>query len=241
MGSLCLVDVTTYVAGYDMTTDMNQLTFGADAEKLDNTTFGSGGWRTRVAGLKDVSGELKGYWQAGAVSIDNDAFANLGTADRSVTVTPTGVGGDVAYLWRGESLKYSMFDDIGKLTPFTLAMVGSNGAGLSRGKLVKPKGSVAATGVTGSSVQLPGGVAAGLALHASFHVFGAGTTITALVESDNSNAFPSPVTVATFGPITAVGGTTLRVAGPLTDDWYRLRVSAITGSFSIACAIGIGV
>jgi hypothetical protein len=43
----------------------------------------------------------------------------------------------------------------------------------------------------------------------------------------------------TFGPITTVGGTWgTRVAGAITDTWWRLRVTAITGTFQIACAAG---
>jgi hypothetical protein len=30
-----------------------------------------------------------------------------------------------------------------------------------------------------------------------------------------------------------------RVAGPITDPWYRLRVTAITGTATIAAIVGI--
>ncbi|MFI6737439.1 hypothetical protein ACIBI9_31325 [Nonomuraea sp. NPDC050451] len=235
------MDVTTYVAGYNFTTDMNQISLNLGAEELDNTTFGSGGWRTRVAGLKDVEAELAGYWQAGSPSLDSEAFTRLGLADEVVSMSPTGVEGDTAYVWRGEKFGYDAFGSIGELTPFSLSMKGSHGQGAARGTFLKTRANVSATGATGTSFRIIGGIPSGFALYSSFHVFTAGTTITALVESDDANTFASATTRLTHGPITAVGGTIQRIAGPITDDWFRVRVSAITGTFSIACAIGVGV
>jgi hypothetical protein len=71
-------------------------------------------------------------------------------------------------------------------------------------------------------------------------VFSAGTTITVQVQSDDNAGMSSPTTVATIGPITVVGGTWMTpIAGPITDTYYRMNVSAITGTFSVAGAIGI--
>lgn len=241
MGSFALVDVTTHVGGYDWTTDMNQMTFGLEAEGLENTTFGNGGWRSRLAGLRDINAELAGYWQAGTTSVDTEAFTKLGTADEVVTMGPTAVEGETAYLWRGEKFTYDAFGNIGEVTPFNLAMMGSNGEGAARGAWLKKKANVSSTGATGTSFQLPVGITASEALHASFHVFSVGTTITAVIESDADNTFASATTRLTFGPLTAVGGTYRRVEGAITDTWYRLRVTAATGTFSVACAIGVGV
>ena len=98
---------------------------------------------------------------------------------------------------------------------------------------------VSATGATGTGVQV-GTVAAGQYLYASFHVFTAGTTITAVLESDNASNFATAATQMTFGPYTTTGGRWgVRVAGPITDDYYRFRITTITGSFVIAGAAGI--
>lgn len=241
MGSFALVDVTTHVAGYDMTTDMNQLSMNVSADELEDTTFGSGKFRTRKAGLKDVEADLEGYWQAGTTAVDTESFASLGVADQVVTMGPSAVEGETAYLWRGEKFTYSSFGEIGSLVPFSLNMKGSNGQGLSRGVWLKSKANVAAIGATGTAFQLVGGVASGAALYGNFHVFSAGTTVTAVVESATANTFAGATTRLTFGPITAVGGTMVRLVGPITDTWFRVRVSAITGTFSVACSMGIGV
>lgn len=241
MGSFSMVDVSTFVGGYDMTTDMNQITMSTGAEELENTTFGGGGFRSRIAGLKDINAELAGYWQSATSSIDVEAFTKLGIADEVVSMTPDRVEGSRAYIWRGEKFAYELFGEVGEVTPFSLTMMGSNGQGAARGALVKTRANVSATGATGTAFQIVGGIPTGMALHASLHVFSVGTTITAVIESDDSSGFGTATTRATFGPITTVGGNLQRVAGPITDDWFRLRVSAITGTFNIACAVGIGV
>lgn len=241
MGSFTLVDATTHIGGYDWTTDMNQITFSGESEELENTTFGNGGWRSRLGGLKDINAELAGYWQAATTSVDTEAFNSLGLANEIVTMGPTGVEGSTAYLWRGEKFTYDMWGNIGEVTPFNLALMGSHGQGAARGAWLKKRANVSATGATGSAFQIVGGIPSGAALHASLHVFSAGTTVTGVIESDDANTFASATTRLTFSAVTSVGGTFQRIAGPITDTWFRLRITAITGTFNVACAIGVGV
>lgn len=242
MSTLSLVDATTWVHGYDMTTDLNQIALNMSIEDQENTTFGSGGFRSRVGGLKSVEADLSGYWQsATSGAIDPEAFPDLGVADRVVTMSPDNAEGSTAYFFQAGKFSYEMFGSIGEVTPFSLSMLGTNGVGLIRGQVAKAKASVSATGVTGSVVNL-GTVAADRYLYAALHVMGTpGTTLTAVVESDDSAGFASAVTRISFGPITTAGGYWgVRLAGALADTHYRFRISAITGAFTIAGAIGIG-
>lgn len=238
MATLALVDATTYVDDYDFTTDLSSVKLEAAAEELDSTTFGGGGFRSRTAGLKTVGGEVAGYWQA---TPDAAAFTNLGTANRVVTHTLTGVAGDVAYMYQAGKFKYEAFGTVGELTPFTLTMNGTDGtAGLVRGQLAKAKGNVSATGVLGSVLNL-GAPTATQYVYCAVHIFSAGTTITLQLQSDTASNFPSATTQATIGPLTTAGGTWMtRVAGALAGETHwRLNVSAITGTFSIAAAIAV--
>lgn len=247
MGTYAAVGHTTYVAGYDMTGDLNQTSLNLPWDALDVTTFRPGTatpGRVRVAGLQDVQSSVAGYWQAGSGTVDPEAWARLGTTPQVVTQTPAGVEGGRAYLYQAGTFEYQMFGQVGEATPFSLALQGARGngtlsAGAVPGQLLKAKADVSATGATGTAVEL-GAVASGQYLYAALHVFSAGTTITAVLESDADNTFASATTRITFGPITTTGGTWgTRVAGPVADTWYRLRVTAITGTFSVACAAGI--
>ena len=241
MGTLVLDDATIWVGGYDFTGDANQVSVSASVAELDVTTFGSGGFRSRIGGLRDVTAQVAGFWSSGTSGApDPEMFPDLGVADRVVTVAPDAAEGAVAYMFQGGKFTGQMFGQVGEAVPFSLNMSGSNKAGLVRGQVLKAKGTVSATGAIGTATEL-GAVASGQFLYATLHVFSAGTTITVVLESDADDTFASATTRATFGPLTTRGGTwAARVAGPVTDTWYRLRVTAATGSFTLAGAAGVG-
>ena len=122
---------------------------------------------------------------------------------------------------------------------FELASKGSSIYGAVGGVLSVAKQTVSTTGAKGTAVEI-GAISAAQFLYATLHVFSAGTTITVIIESDDNGSFTSATTRATLGPVTARGGTWLtRVAGPVTDTFWRMNVSAVTGSFVVAGAIGI--
>lgn len=237
MSSFAFTDATIWLAGVDFTGYSNEVALSLSADELDATVFGLGGYRARKAGLKSAESNVKGFWEDVP---DLAIFPNLGTADAVETVSPTGVAGDVAYMVQVARFGYTAFGAIGDLTPFELKMMSSNGVGAIRGQVAKAKGSVSATGQLGSILSL-GAPTASQFVYATVHVFSAGTTITLQLQSDTGSGFASATTQATIGPITAAGGTWMtRVAGALAGETHwRLNVSAITGTFSVAAAIGV--
>jgi len=241
MSELALIDAFAYVAGHDFTGDTNQLQFQAEAAALDATTFGSGGWMENAYGLKNLGFNMQGFFQSATDdAVDPEAFTDLGVASRVHTFGDVETETSPAMIFQAGKSQYQLLGQVGELAPFQLQSVGTDGVGAIRGQLAKAKGVVSAVGALGSGLNL-GAVASGKYLYATFHVFSAGTTITVLVESDDNSGFTTAATQQTIGPITTRGGTWMtRVAGPITDTWYRMRVSAITGSFTVAGAIGIG-
>jgi hypothetical protein len=241
MGSLALTDAAVWLGGYDWSAQSNHLTLGAEVQDADATTFGSGGYRARKGTLRKLDGELRGLWESAASAApDPEAFSNLGVRDRVLTASHNGVETVPAYLSRQMHGAYEQFDEIGKLAPFKLKLAGSNPEGLVRGQVQKAKGNVSATGAIGSPVNLSA-FSTGLFLYVTVHVFQAGTTITLDVETDSASNFPSPTARATIGPLTAAGGTWMtRVPGTGSgDSWYRLNVTAITGTFQLAAAVAV--
>lgn len=236
MAPIVLTDCTAWVDGLAVTTYTNEMTLKVDIDDQEVTTFGSGGWKSRVGGLRDVDFDLKGFWES---TPDADTWANLGAADRALTVTPDGVAGSLAYMSRVGEFSYEHGGDVGDVDPFSLKAMGTNAYGVVRGQLAAAKQNVSATGVVGSALQL-GAASSTQFIYVALHVFTAGTTITVKLQSDDNAGFSSSTDVATIGPITTTGGTWMtRVAGPKTDTYWRLNVSAITGTFNIAGAIGI--
>ena len=243
MGSLVANNITTWFSGYDMTADSNSTALALSYDALDATVYGCTA-RVRAAGLEDCQLDQVGLWQAGTVSVDQTAFTALGGASQVVSNSPDGAETSPAYIYRARQFSYETFGQLGQMMPFHLTASSARGTSLAsvaavRGKVLKTKAVVSATGATGTAQQL-GAVASGQFMYATFHEFVAGTTITAVLESNVDNTFGAATTRMTFGPITTVGGTWgTRVAGPVTDTWWRLRVTAITGSHTIACVAGI--
>lgn len=245
MSTFAANNITTWFGGYDMTADLNQTTMPIELEALDSTTFGPVGTRTarsRKAGLEDISSQVAGFWQAGAGSVDEAAFAALGGSVQVITHSHDGAEGSPAYFYQARTFSYQVFGDVGQLVPFSLmaqASKGNGSPGVIRGVVLKTLADVSATGAAGTANEI-GAVGSSEYLYAALHVIDPGTTVTAVLESDSDDTFASATTRATFGPITVASGTwATRVAGPITDTWYRLRVTAITGTASIACVAGI--
>lgn len=239
MGVFALTNCYAYAAGYDFTTDSNQLAMNADVAALDATVFGSG-FTSVIGGLKSGAFQMAGFFQSAADQApDPQAFPQLGTANQVFTFGPDATEGSPAYMFQGMKSNYQIGGTVGDIAPFSLGSTLSNGVGVVRGKLTKARGTVSATGAIGTAVELAAASSSQF-VYCTFHVFSAGTTITLDLESDSTGAFSTPTTVATIGPFTASGGTFMtRVAGPLTDTFFRLNATTCTGSFIVAAAIGV--
>lgn len=231
-----LTDAFVYVDSYDFTGDTNQVRISCEAQTEDITNMRSGGWTESVMTLKRSTFDESGFWSS---DLDAVYHPNIGSS-LVHTVGPSESEDGRCQIWQAANFQGPMFGvDVGGVAPFSLASQGTDGVGVISARLIKEKATVSATGATGTEVQL-GAVSATQYLYATFHIFTAGTTITALLESDADDTFGSPTTRVTFGPYTTAGGRwATRVAGPITDPWFRLNVSAVTGSFVIACAAGI--
>lgn len=244
MSTFVLTDVGTWVAGHDFTCDTNSASLSIEVEDQEDTTFCTNGWRSRTGGLREVSCDFEGFWQAGASQVDGEAFSTLGVKNEPVTMGPTiSTAGSTAFMFQGGKFSYELLGDLGDVTPFSLSMMGTDGVGVVRGKVAATKQTVDSTGALGSALtdlSTNDQVGSSQFLYATLHVFSAGTTITVQLQSDDASGFSDPTTRATIGPITAAGGTWMtRVAGPITDTHYRFNVSAITGEFSVGGAIAI--
>lgn len=245
MAVQAVLNAFLYCDEWDATGDSRELALSADSTALDATTFraavaADNGWEITQGGAKKFTGSFNGFWRAATTPApDAELFTNLGVTGRVLTQGMRESEGTVAYLSRIAQISYREFGAYNTLAPFSLNVVGSHNPGLVRGALAKAAGAVSATGALGTGIQL-GAVGASQFLYATFHLLVAATTITVVVESDDNSGFTTPTTRATIGPLTVAGGTWITpVAGAITDDWWRMRVTAITGTHTVAGAIGI--
>ena len=249
MAAIALVDAFVYCDGYDYTSDLNQVLLNVDPDVLPATAFRNT-YKRVIGGLKPVTMQEKGFWSSAASQApDPETFSRLGQADKPFTVgidesqpsSPVSiVGSEVAYMFKGGVFHYELGDQVGTVAPFALDVEHTGSEGVVRGIQIRTRTTVSSTGQLGATFDTAGlGIPAGWSLFTTLHVFVPGTTITVQVQSDDNLGFSSPTTIGTIGPITTSTGTWLAISTPTTDRYMRLNVSAITGTFTVAAAMGL--
>lgn len=243
MSSQVLTDAKLYVAGFDLSGDMNALALTYSADMLDGTTFGND-TRINKAGLKSIVAQHEGFWDSDGTDEPDDVFfSRIGTANVPVTICPTtGADGETAFIFRAVHSAYSPGAAVGDLLAFSVNMEGADGAPLVRATVLHP-----ATARTASSVGTGrelGALTSAQTLYGSLHVIaasGTAPTLDVVVQSDTANTFASPVTQLTFAQQTGVGSDWQSLAGANADTWFRVSytIGGTSPSFTFVVALGI--
>lgn len=246
MAKFVLKNVRLFAAGADLTTVNNQIQLTAEAESKDTTAFAATGdvWHEEISGIKSASLTGSGQWEASDASkVDDAAWGAFASATVPVSVCPaTAADGSLAWLSQFNETQYQLLGQVGEVAPWSLT--GRGTWPLVRGSVLHGPTARTSSG-TGTSVQL-GAVSSSQRLYVALHVFSvSGTTpsLTVAIQSDNATGFPSAATVTTLTAATAIGSQITRVAGPITDDWFRISYT-ITGtspSFLFCVTAGIAV
>ena len=237
-------NVRLFTATADLTGVNNKLEVTAEREAKEATPFATSGavWAEVLAGLAKTEISAEGQWEAGDTGkIDDAAFANLGSVV-PVTIGPVGAAdGDLAYLTGALRTKFDVGGSVGEVAPWTGEMVGN--WPLVRGKMAHPPGTARTSTGTGTAYQL-GAASSSQYLYAALHVLslsGTSPSITVKVQSDNASNFPSATDQITFTAATARSGQLSRVAGPITDDWFRVSYTISGTGPSILFAVAFGI
>jgi hypothetical protein len=132
--------------------------------------------------------------------------------------------------------------DVGQLAKFSAQFKG-NGLFIGDGTILQSPDAAETATTDGTALQL-GALASGETLYAVLHVLSASAadTLDVIVESDSAEAFDqSPETQITFTQATAITSQWLSVAGPVTDDWWRvgITIGGTDPSFRFVVAAGI--
>jgi hypothetical protein len=240
---LILTDCRLYLDGADLTGYSNKAEMSAKAADLDRTTFASGAWKERKGGLFDGSASLEGFWQAGDLTQPDDLFwANLGVATVPLTGVPTGGNvGDLAYLTRGLETEYTPGGKVGELLSWSAGL--NVNWPIVRGQILHPQGTARTATGNGTARQI-GALSSTQALYVCLHVTSyTDGSLTVAVQSDDNSGMTSPTTQGTFTAATALGGQTMKINGPITDDWWRVTWTisgGVTHSFLFAASAGRG-
>lgn len=242
MAIAALTDAHIYTAGVDLQGYSNEVVLDAAVEDHDSTVFGTSGWRSKEAGLKEVTSTVSGFFDAS--TLDAHLFSTFATTGIAYSVAPSAAAdGDLAYTTKVMRPTYQFGGAVGELLPYTASVVGY-GTPLVRGTILHPGATARTTSGTGTGRQL-GAVSATQKLYAALHVLSvSGTstpTVTVIIQSDSDNTFATPTTVLSFTAATAVGGQFSSVAGAITDTWYRVSytISGTSPSFTFAVVAGV--
>jgi hypothetical protein len=244
MSKLVLLNTRTFAGAVDLTGVSNKATIGAKVDGVDVTNYGSAGWTELLGGLAATDIAIAGFFESGLPGVttfeDPELFAQFGAVG-PWTMAPDGMADSaVTYLTNALECTYQVGDEVGKAAPFEATAAGVTK--LVRGVIGHPPGTARTATGTGTANQV-GALTANQSLYCNLHVYSvSGTTpsITVRIESDNAVGFPSPVTVGTFTAATGLGGQHMRIAGPITDDWFRAAwtISGTTPSFLFVVSFG---
>lgn len=237
-------NVRLFAGTADLTGVNNKLEVTAERETKESTAFATSGdvWAEVLAGVASTEISAEGQFEAGDTGkVDDETFADLASVI-PVTVCPAGAAdGALAYLTGALRTDYTVGGSVGDVAPWSASMAGN--WPLARGVIAHPPGTARTSTGTGTAVQL-GAVSASQQLYAALHVLslsGSSPSITVKVQSDDNSGFTSATDRLTFSAATARSGQLLRVAGAITDTYFRVSYTISGSSPSILFAVSFGI
>lgn len=244
MSVFVLKNAKIFLAGYDISGDLNKVTLNHKIEEKDNTVFGATG-KGRIAGLSDSSVKVGGFWQADSMAykIDDILHSKFSAVDEVISIYPQTLeyGKEYGYSMKCIEAEYSMGGQVGDLFGFDLSAM-SNDL-LVRNNLVET-GVKTITGA-GGSLKL-GAVSSTQKVYAGIHVLaisGTNPTLDIKVQSDDNPSCTSTTDQITMATMTDIGSQWATPSpGVIADEYWRF--SFIIGgtsspSFTIRAWIGI--
>lgn len=239
-------DARVFFAGYDLTGQTNSVTLNRSVEVLDASVFGVG-TRVNAPGLLDISADVAGFWDTSSEAIIGALFDELGQLTNSLPLIlyPKNTENEVAYAFMATQESLELMGALGELHPFS-AMFRNAREEAAQNYHVPVQGYVGAPFVLRSAAGNATGVQAGALTSAQEMVFASMvtaedtlTTMDFILESDDNSGFTTATTRATHTFTAANSADMTSVAGPITDDWWRVRWTLTGTSFTGVAAFGI--
>ncbi len=240
MSEFVIKDGKVYLAGYDLSGDVNAAAIDYSAEAVDVTCLGDG-THIRLGGLKSVTAQVEGFYDG--ADNDQQLFDRIGVSDVPLTICPENANeGSRAYTFKTMLASYSPGGSLGEAMTFSVSGE-ATGYELVQG-VVLLNGTKTVTG--NGAGQLLTAVTSAQQLFAALHITAVGdaaASIVVKVQSDDNAGFTTPTDRITFASANAIGAQwATPVNGPITDTYWRV-VWTITGgttpSFTFIVPVGI--
>lgn len=250
-----LKDLAVWVGGYDFSGYMKSIRMGASKAELASGVF-SDGVVCYKPGIVTVDAGGAGFWNAeSALAPDPVEFARVKAdatpADWPFVVIPPNSDGNAAntvanegYATVGNAYEYNIGAAHGALLPFTLKKQPSTAYSFYRVSLELAKASRTAT--TTSTGQQLGALSATQQLIVILQVFSITGTgeWTLTVESDDNSDFSSATVRATFSTVDQdedPAFEVVKIAGAITDNWWRVVLTETSGTSTVSAAVVFGI
>ncbi len=219
MANFVLTDAKVWWDGYDLSGDHNSLTLDYGAEELDETAYGDD-TRVHKGGLKFVSLDGEGWWDAGADLVDPTLFGKVGSPGTALCLAAEGGDeGEIAYMFKPMESAYNIGAAVGEILPFTTRARAQSS--LVRGTIIQNGSESSSDAATARQL---GALSASQKLYAALHVFsasGTNPTLDVLVRSDDNAGMTSPTTRITFNQATDRSSQwATPISGAITDDYF---------------------
>lgn len=232
-----------YIGQQDLSGDLSQITGTITINPLDVTTFGSGGWHQRIAGLRDVDMSGEGFLNLGTGNVEEFLYTTSLAAVNVVTISETtGAEGEHADLFKALHVNFEEPEKVGDAAVFKMGFKGASQ--VARGIILTSKTASTTSSASGTISSSQAVMATASKLYATLHVFsasGTNPTLQVSVLSATTSGFgasTSRIAFATATTATAAWGTPL--AGPITDQFYRAQWT-VTGTNPVfSFAVGLG-
>jgi len=241
MATVVLTDCKILLGGYNLSGYHNSLDIQHSAEMLDDTVFGTSGTRSAKPGLLNFEANGNVFFDT---VLDEVLYNRIGATREVMSYAMEGnTLGDITFFIRGINGSYNpMSGEVGQLLQSEFTARSSNSP-LVRGELLVPMGT-ALTATGNTTARQLGAVVTGKKVYAAIHVvtmLGTTPSITFTLQSDNALGFPSATTQATSAAFTAIGAQWLEVAGPITDDYWRIGYTISGTSPQITAFVSVGI
>lgn len=237
-----------YVAGRDFSSNWTALELQIGREMLD-WTKGSDTTRVAKMGLLTAAMEVEGVTDFDTDVVDDELFAANDLTSSPIIIighpgSTSGESGQPGYAMRADVAQYNPFNasEVGQRVNFGIS-ARANRSRIVRGTFMHDGDTARTATGNGTAYQL-GAVSATQKLYAAIMCLScsAADTLDVVIASDNAEGFPSGTTRATFAQITATAATEwVEVAGPFTDDWWRVQYTLGGASISIRFVVLLAI
>lgn len=226
-----------------LASNINMVEFNAEAETVDTTNLAGNGWRETVAGIRttNLSCELMLENAADPEETLNALLEGETSVPFTVTKTYPPAAGDVAWFTQVVALQLMRKAVLAQL--WSGSMTFGNQGHAVRGQVLEFLEALDTT-QNGDDVELTGGVAAGERLWIAVHVLaaeGTSPTLDLVLESDGDDTFASATTRITVPQFTGVGSYIGYVAGPITDEFFRIAATVGGTDPELTYLVAIGI